>query len=549
MSFGGQSYTFQSKARPVGGDDSKQNIVFNNSSGGSSSKARRNRRRRGLRSKDRNRTPAPVSGRRHQHAQTSQYLEEIRCAPVEVTIGIQTDAEFDHPSEPLFIPKLSGVSKATQIEPGDLFNFDKEVVPILEIVVGKTLDLALMQVCEEEELRSLKRHKEMFEQRRNAEKTEVRRLQATQRRLFEEKERRKRQARQYMEEKKKQDLENASKIISKQNLQDLKQDSLEELKRKGVFEEQLSKFISEEVLGDMYKKVDQMLEPGRAAIAIVNDLMKLVGESLLNRKEKANQAIRDELQRRKEEREEISRLTEILNTKRTTLQEAFGSFLEDEELLKVELSSFILWKYPEEPVFPEEEKEPEDEPLEEETEEMDDEQKAALEERNAERTTANEEQRKLYEERKQQAEEAKQKGLEEYELAKAANLEELTKIIEQFKEDSSNIDYLLGHWNIEESNQINELNKTINMIENYDELYQNRILAREVLKLINEMEEEKKEEAMKELNLDSIEIFQPENLSKWEKSSEEIKNTLQAFIDKRAVVPEEPEAEENEEAA
>ena len=45
-----------------------------------------------------------------------------------------------------------GVDVETQIESGDLFDFDFEVEPILEVLVGKTLEQGLMEVMEEEEL-------------------------------------------------------------------------------------------------------------------------------------------------------------------------------------------------------------------------------------------------------------------------------------------------------------------------------------------------------------------------------------------------------------
>lgn len=55
----------------------------------------------------------------------------------------------------------SGVDASTQIEPQDgLFKFDIEVDPILEVLVGKTLEQGLQEVREEAELEALKLHKE-----------------------------------------------------------------------------------------------------------------------------------------------------------------------------------------------------------------------------------------------------------------------------------------------------------------------------------------------------------------------------------------------------
>ncbi len=40
---------------------------------------------------------------------------------------------MDRPPTPLFMPSKSGVDVFTQIEGGDLFDFDAEVEPILEV--------------------------------------------------------------------------------------------------------------------------------------------------------------------------------------------------------------------------------------------------------------------------------------------------------------------------------------------------------------------------------------------------------------------------------
>merc|ERR1719334_593086 len=97
---------------------------------------------------------------------------------------------MDRPSSPLFIPKPSGVSVATWVEPGDLFDFDLEVKPILGVLVGKTMDQALCEVLEEQELAAIHEQQQLFEQTRNAYLAETRRLEAEEFRLFEEKERR-----------------------------------------------------------------------------------------------------------------------------------------------------------------------------------------------------------------------------------------------------------------------------------------------------------------------------------------------------------------------
>merc|ERR1719345_482055 len=98
----------------------------------------------------------PVPGRKHMDIQTDSYLEELTERTVEFEAETQTDFLLDRPPSPLFMPAKIGVDIDTQIEEGDLFDFDTEVDPVLQILVGKTLEQSMMEVLEEEEMDSLR---------------------------------------------------------------------------------------------------------------------------------------------------------------------------------------------------------------------------------------------------------------------------------------------------------------------------------------------------------------------------------------------------------
>lgn len=68
-----------------------------------------------------------------------------------------------------------------------LFDFDIEVKPILEVLVGKTVEQSLLEVMEEEELANLRQQQRTFEELRNAELVEQQRLEEQERRHREEK--------------------------------------------------------------------------------------------------------------------------------------------------------------------------------------------------------------------------------------------------------------------------------------------------------------------------------------------------------------------------
>ena len=68
-----------------------------------------------------------------------------------------------------------------------LFDFDLEVKPMLEVLVGKTIEQSLLEVMEEEELANLRASQYAYEELRNVELAEVQRLEEQERRHREEK--------------------------------------------------------------------------------------------------------------------------------------------------------------------------------------------------------------------------------------------------------------------------------------------------------------------------------------------------------------------------
>ena len=77
-----------------------------------------------------------------------------------------------------------GVSKKTLTEDNELFLFDDEVEPILSVLCGKTLELARMEVLQEEELKEMKRQQENFTTLRVNEEKDIKKMEeAEQQRL------------------------------------------------------------------------------------------------------------------------------------------------------------------------------------------------------------------------------------------------------------------------------------------------------------------------------------------------------------------------------
>lgn len=180
-------------------------------------------------------TPPPVHGRMHCEAQTETFLEELTDRAVEVDSETQTEPFRDRPPSPLFVPSKTGQDKATEIGAEELFDFNSEVGPILEVLVGKTLRISMLEVMEEEELEQIRQRQREFEQMRNAELMEVQRLDAQASRRFAEKQRRLNQERERIRAQTELQEKVAARAFAKSYLVDLSELVFEKLEDDGHF--------------------------------------------------------------------------------------------------------------------------------------------------------------------------------------------------------------------------------------------------------------------------------------------------------------------------
>jgi len=85
-------------------------------------------------------TPPPVEGRVNCQLQTENYWESLDVDATSCDARTQTLPMHELPINPWFTPSKLGEDKATEILPGDLFNFDCEIQPVLETLVGKVIE-------------------------------------------------------------------------------------------------------------------------------------------------------------------------------------------------------------------------------------------------------------------------------------------------------------------------------------------------------------------------------------------------------------------------
>ena len=200
-------------------------------------------------------TPPPAEGRAHIKAQTDTFLEELSDRPVESEAVTQTEAILDRPPSPLFIPSKTGVDKETDIPGGDLFDFDIEVKPILEVLVGKTLRVSMMEVMEEAELDAIQRRQMEFEQMRNAELVEVQRLDAEASRRFAEKQRRFTQETDRLRQQAELGQKVAARAFARSYLANLSELAFDQLEDSGHFVDPVEKEIQDSFIPWLFDSV------------------------------------------------------------------------------------------------------------------------------------------------------------------------------------------------------------------------------------------------------------------------------------------------------
>eukprot|EP00930_Biecheleria_cincta_P028381 TRINITY_DN1980_c0_g2_i1.p1 TRINITY_DN1980_c0_g2~~TRINITY_DN1980_c0_g2_i1.p1 ORF type:complete len:467 (-),score=152.15 TRINITY_DN1980_c0_g2_i1:174-1574(-) len=299
--------------------------------------AQRRRLMRANQTQKRPTTPEAVPGRKHTDIQTDSYLEELTERTVEFEAETQTDFILDRPPSPLFMPAKIGVDIETQIEEGELFDFDVECEPVLEVLVGKTLEQSMMEVLEEEELASLQRHQEDFEKKRNAELLEVQRMEAAEKRRHDEMQRRVQQQQAQHER----DLATMRKVLSRniasQHLEGLKDSMLLHLNDAGVFADNLNVAVESKFLPNLLKMVSKQMEQNVKDRQVADTV---VASSLAGKLEQHSEIL-DIERRRLDKIDEAERQARVEKAEQLARRQAEAEKVRQQQQLMMEWEAFV----------------------------------------------------------------------------------------------------------------------------------------------------------------------------------------------------------------
>ena len=267
--------------------------------------------------------------------------------PIENTGEIEDIPYFyaDTPEPPLYVPLPAGKDEYTQIVDGELFDFDLEVKPILEVLVGRSVIQAQYELIEDYERNEYLKHKKAYERKREFELNKLQRTEAKYVRKEEEKQRRFKQK----EQRKINDIimqkKLMAKVFGKYALKDLRYNTFRQLQERGFLashatypvtfylknnyipkaekSEIEAKFIEDNLMKQIKKETDQdKINAHENAIQKEKDRLYNIALQKALDKRKAD---KEEKQRRKEqlerrEKRRINRITEsitnnVINTK------------------------------------------------------------------------------------------------------------------------------------------------------------------------------------------------------------------------------------------
>ena len=288
-----------------------------------------------------------LMGRNRRDERVQKEEEEERpespvLKPIEVKEKVEDIPYFfeDRPKTPKYIPPPKGKDEETQIIDGELFDFEMEVRPILEVLVGRSVIQAQYELIEEYEREEYLNHKKNYERKREFELNKLQRTEAKYVRQEEEKQRRFKQK----EQRKINDIimqkKLMSNVFSKHFLKNLKGNTFRHLKERGFLshhetyntslfmqQEYLPKaekmnevisFVDDNLLPLIRGEIDEeLLERHKASLKKEKDRINRIEEAKKKAKEDAEKAERErrEAQLKRREERRINRITENVKTK------------------------------------------------------------------------------------------------------------------------------------------------------------------------------------------------------------------------------------------
>ena len=266
----------------------------------------------------------PRPERVHQGIDIYKNLVEEEKKIVTADLGIQSD-EIDYiEKEKVFFPQKLGKDISTQILDGELFSFDRDVQPLLTVVVGKTLEQSLLEIEQEDEIASLREAKLMYSKKKDDENIRIKNLEDREIQKKYNNDAKKEHRKEMREKRKKTQKELISRVMSKTYLRDLLKNSYNDLIYRGQFTNYTSISVKNKTNDILVKGTEKLNNMFINMKSYLNDKLKNKYKNIENSHRKAidnrhnllNERERQKEIRRKREEEEKIRAEEAKKERR-----------------------------------------------------------------------------------------------------------------------------------------------------------------------------------------------------------------------------------------
>ncbi len=266
----------------------------------------------------------PRPERVHQGIDIYKNLVEEEKKIVTADLGVQSD-EIDYiEKEKVFFPQKIGKDISTQILDGELFSFDRDVQPLLTVVVGKTLEQSLLEIEQEDEIASLREAKLMYSKKKDDENKRIKNLEDREIQKKYNNDAKKEHRKEMREKRKKTQKELISRVMSKTYLRDLLKNSYNDLIYRGQFTNYTSISVKNKTNDILVKGTEKLNNMFINMKSYLNDKLKNKYKNIENSHRKAidnrhnllNEIERQKEIRRKREEEEKIRAEEAKKERR-----------------------------------------------------------------------------------------------------------------------------------------------------------------------------------------------------------------------------------------
>uniref|UniRef100_A0A1A9WCU9 Radial spoke head protein 3 n=1 Tax=Glossina brevipalpis TaxID=37001 RepID=A0A1A9WCU9_9MUSC len=131
------------------------------------------RKRFGCQRKQKTLGAAQAASNQHRYTQNNKFIEDRTPEPVLVH---QSELFLEKPPLAPYVPFNVSADASTEIAEDELFHFEAEVQPIIEVLVDHTIDLSVVEVAHEREISTIRRRMDVLLAEREVELAELRRL-------------------------------------------------------------------------------------------------------------------------------------------------------------------------------------------------------------------------------------------------------------------------------------------------------------------------------------------------------------------------------------